>query len=142
MLAILEAIRLWRPYLLGRHFKICTDQRSLRYLLEQRITTPEQQRWIAKLVGFDYEIMYKPGRENNAADALSRRGKDGQRYLSTRGRHHTSFLVLNGLCGLIYALLQFMTVSWGSCFVNCKAILILWRGVLCEMGVSSSVERF
>ena len=73
MLAILEAIRLWRPYLLGRKFYIQTDQRSLNFLLEQRITTPEQQKWVAKLLGYDYEIIYRPGRENAAADALSRK---------------------------------------------------------------------
>jgi hypothetical protein len=42
MMAILEAIRLWRPYLLGRKFYIQTNQRNLKYLLEQRITIPEQ----------------------------------------------------------------------------------------------------
>ena len=73
MLAVVEAIRVWRPYLLGQHFIIQTDQRSLKYLLEQRITTPEQQKWVAKLLGYDYEIQYRPGRENSAADALSRR---------------------------------------------------------------------
>lgn len=45
----------------------------MRGLLEQRITTPEQHKWIAKLVGFDYEIFYRPGKENTAADALSRK---------------------------------------------------------------------
>lgn len=73
MLAILEAVRVWRPYLLGRHFKIITDQRSLRYLLEQKISTPEQQKWLIKLLGYDYEIIYRPGKENGAADSLSRR---------------------------------------------------------------------
>jgi hypothetical protein len=73
MLAVVEAICVWRPYLLGQHFIIQTDQRSLKYLLEQRITTPEQQKWVAKLLGYDYEIQYRPGRENSAADALSRR---------------------------------------------------------------------
>lgn len=47
-------------------------------MLEQRITTPEQQKWIAKLVGFDYEIVYRPGKENNAADALSRRSSHAE----------------------------------------------------------------
>lgn len=73
ILAILEAIRGWRAYLVGHKFKIVMDKWSLCYLLEQRITTPEQQKWIAKLVGFDYEIVYRPGLENKAVDALSRR---------------------------------------------------------------------
>ena len=73
MLAIVEAIRTWRPYLLGQKFYIQTDQRSLKYLLEQRITTPEQQEWVAKLLGYDYKINYKSGRENSATDALSRK---------------------------------------------------------------------
>ncbi|KAL6320971.1 hypothetical protein AAG906_010780 [Vitis piasezkii] len=63
MLAIVHAIQTWRPYLLGRKFYIQTDQRSLKYLLEQRIATPEQQEWVAKLLGYDYEITYKPDGE-------------------------------------------------------------------------------
>ncbi|RVW15980.1 Transposon Tf2-8 polyprotein [Vitis vinifera] len=73
MLAIVEAIRLWRPYLLGRKFYIKTDQRSLKFFLDQRVATPEQQKWVAKLLGYDYEIIFRPGHENSAADALSRR---------------------------------------------------------------------
>jgi hypothetical protein len=74
MLAIVEAIRLWRPYLLGRKFFILTDHCSLKYFLQQRVATPEQQKkWVIKLLGYDYEIVYRPGRENSAADALSRR---------------------------------------------------------------------
>lgn len=71
MLAIIQAIQTWRPHLLGRKFCIQTNQSSLKYLLEQRITTHKQQKWVTKLLGYDYEIKYKPGRENNAADALS-----------------------------------------------------------------------
>lgn len=33
----------------------------------------EQQLWVSKLLGYDYEIIYRKGAENSAADALSRR---------------------------------------------------------------------
>ncbi|XP_038972753.1 uncharacterized protein LOC103696780 isoform X1 [Phoenix dactylifera] len=72
MLAIMEAVRMWRPYLLGRKFQIRTDQKSLRHFLEQRVSTPEQQKWVTKLLGYEYEIVYKPEKDNSAADALSR----------------------------------------------------------------------
>lgn len=60
---------------MGRKYFIQIDQRSLKYLLKQRISTPEQQKWVSKLFGYDYEIMYKPDKENTAADALSRQVK-------------------------------------------------------------------
>ena len=37
MLAILQSIRMWRPYLIRKRFFIQTDQKSLKYLLEQQI---------------------------------------------------------------------------------------------------------
>jgi len=72
MLVVMEAIKTWRPYLLGRKFQIQTDQTSLKFMLEQRIVTPEQQKWVSKLVGYDYQIIYRSGRTNSAADAMSR----------------------------------------------------------------------
>lgn len=71
MLHIIMAIRTWRPYLVGRKFTIQTDQRSLWYMLEQHILTLELQKWMSKLVGYNYDIVYKPGCTNSAADALS-----------------------------------------------------------------------
>lgn len=43
LMALILAIQHWRPYLLGQKFTVFTDQNSLRYLLEQRITTQNQQ---------------------------------------------------------------------------------------------------
>lgn len=58
---------------MGRHFIIKTDQKSLKFLTEQRLFSDEQFKWAVKLVGLDFEIQYKPGTENSVADALSRR---------------------------------------------------------------------
>jgi hypothetical protein len=76
MLAILHAIELWHPYLLGKHFQIKTDHQSLKYFLEQRISSQEQQKWVTKLFGYDYEIIYKKGKNNVVVDALSREYED------------------------------------------------------------------
>ncbi|MCI35606.1 RNA-directed DNA polymerase (Reverse transcriptase), partial [Trifolium medium] len=71
-MAIGLAIQHWKPYLIGRKFIVSTDQKSLKQLLQQRISTAEQQIWAAKLLGYDFEIVYKQGKMNKRADALSR----------------------------------------------------------------------
>ncbi|KAD7478366.1 hypothetical protein E3N88_01502 [Mikania micrantha] len=72
LLAILLAVKQWHRYLIVKHFTIRTDQQSLKHLLDQKIITPLQQIWLSKLVGYDYDIVYKKGSENSVADALSR----------------------------------------------------------------------
>lgn len=59
--------------MLGHHFIIKTDQRALKYLLEQRELGIEQQKWVSKLLGYTFEIHYKSGKDNKVADAFSRR---------------------------------------------------------------------
>jgi hypothetical protein len=71
MLAIMHVVDLWRPYLLGKRFQIKTDHQSLKYFLEQCISSQEKQKWVTKLFGYDYEIIYKKGKDNVVADALS-----------------------------------------------------------------------
>lgn len=48
------------------------DQKALKYLLEQKLHTDSQIKLLAKLFPFDFEIQYKKGKENLAANALSR----------------------------------------------------------------------
>lgn len=46
LMAVVLAIQKWRHYLLGRHFVVHTDQKSLRFLADQRVE--ELQRWVSK----------------------------------------------------------------------------------------------
>ena len=50
-----------------------TDHLTAKYLLEQKVISPDQYRGLHKLRGLDYEIQYKKGKENVVADALSYR---------------------------------------------------------------------
>lgn len=72
LLAIVQAVTKWSQYLLGRRFIIRTDQRALKYLMEQKLHTNSQLLWLTKLMPFDYSIEYKKGVENKVVDALSR----------------------------------------------------------------------
>lgn len=62
--------------MIGRHFIIKTDHFSLKYLLGQKISTLMQQKWVTKLMGSNFDIVFKTGQENKVADALSRQGSD------------------------------------------------------------------
>ncbi|PNY00055.1 Ty3/gypsy retrotransposon protein [Trifolium pratense] len=73
LLAIVYAVQKWGSYLSHAPFIIKTDQKSIKHMLDQKLNTPFQQVWVAKLLGFDFEIQYKEGSSNLAADALSRK---------------------------------------------------------------------
>jgi hypothetical protein len=72
-MAILAAVDQWRYYLQFGEFHIFTDQKSLVQLAEQRLHTHWQQKVFTKLLGLQYNIIYKKGEDNKVVDALSRR---------------------------------------------------------------------
>lgn len=61
----------FRSYLLGSKFTVLTDNNPLCHLATAKLGAV-QQRWVSQLAVFDFEVKYRPGRCNSAADALSR----------------------------------------------------------------------
>ena len=72
LLAILFGCKTFRPYLYGRNFLIVTDHRPLKWLFNHSDPSSKLQRWRLKLEEYEYEIIYRKGSLNRAADALSR----------------------------------------------------------------------
>lgn len=71
-LAIIEALNKWKHYFAASSLIIKTDQESLKYINEQRLTEGVQHKLLIKLLGYNFMVEYKRGKENRTADALCR----------------------------------------------------------------------
>lgn len=64
MLAIIWAIKYFRPYLFGQQFKIVTDHKPLLWLMSFKEPNSKLVRWKLRLLEYDYEVIYKKGSQN------------------------------------------------------------------------------
>ena len=75
-LAIYEAIMKWSHLLSASHFTLITDQRSVSFMFDNshasKIKNDKILRWRMELSPFQFDISYRPGKDNIAADTLSR----------------------------------------------------------------------
>lgn len=71
-MVVLLAVDKWKSYFQQKEFTIVTDHKSLLHLGDQKLTIGIQHKAFLKLLGLQYTIVYKKGRDNIGADALSR----------------------------------------------------------------------
>ena len=71
-LAIIESIEYWHFYLIGKKFTIVTDHQPLKAL--KKINKPSTRlfNWALRLSSYNFDIKYRPGKNNEEADCLSR----------------------------------------------------------------------
>ena len=60
----------FKDYLLGSRFTVYTDNNPLAYVKGSKLGAA-QIRWLSELALFDFDIKYRTGKSNQAADALS-----------------------------------------------------------------------
>jgi len=75
LLAIVDAFKAWRHYLEGSAFpiNILTDHKNLEYFKTTRILSRRQARWSLLLNSYNYNLVYRPGKQSTKPDALTRR---------------------------------------------------------------------
>jgi hypothetical protein len=72
---VVHDMKMWRHYLIGTHYNIFTDHKSLKYIFTQADLNMRQRRWLELIKDYDLEVHYHPGKANVVADALSRKSQ-------------------------------------------------------------------
>lgn len=79
LLAIVWAVKYFRPYVYGREFDLESDHQPLKWLMAKytgKDISPRLQRWLINLGEYNFHIEYIKGKNNNIADFLSRIKED------------------------------------------------------------------
>ena len=73
LLAVVKAVKHFRPYLYGQKFRLRTDHASLMWLCRRHEPSNQIARWLELLSEFSYETEHRKGEKHGNADGLSRR---------------------------------------------------------------------
>jgi hypothetical protein len=73
LLSVVHGLRKWRHYLHGGKVRVITDNWATKFLLTKPELNKRQAGWLDFIQEFNLEIIYRPGKDNTVADALSRR---------------------------------------------------------------------
>jgi transposase InsO family protein len=91
MLAVVKSLDQWRPELQGtaNRIKVYTDHKALEYFMTTKQLTARQARWAEALSEYYFMIMYRAGKQNAKADALTRRDDEVAVQDGTKTQYRT-----------------------------------------------------
>lgn len=75
-LAVVFAVENWRHFLSAQPFKVYTDHKPLAGELRKRSQSSRLMRYKLRLSEFNFEVIYRKGKNNGNADAMSRLGDE------------------------------------------------------------------
>jgi hypothetical protein len=70
--AMVQALKIWWHYIIGKRCEVYSDHKSLKYIFTQPDLNLRQRRWLELIKDYDLGINYYPSKANVIADALSR----------------------------------------------------------------------
>jgi hypothetical protein len=78
LLVIIRCFEAWRPEIEGTAMpvQVLSDHKSLEYFMTIKKLTRRQVRWAEFLSRYNFQIVYRPGKQNGKADALTQRPGD------------------------------------------------------------------
>jgi transposase InsO family protein len=91
MLAIVKSLDQWRPELqnTAKKIQIYTDHKALEYFMTTKQLTGRQARWAEALSEYYFIVMYRAGKQNAKADALTRRDDEVERQDQVKTEYRT-----------------------------------------------------
>jgi hypothetical protein len=91
LLAIIRCLEEWRPELEGTEspIRILSDHRNLEYFMTTKMLNRRQARWSEFLSRYNFRIIYRPGKQGEKPDALTRRSEDLPKEGDERLQHQS-----------------------------------------------------
>jgi transposase InsO family protein len=98
LLAIIRSFETWRPETMSvapdNPVKVFTDHKNLEYFMTTKQLNRRQARWAEFLSEFNFKIMYRPGKQGEKPDILTRRSQDLPKgFKDERQRHQFQTLI-------------------------------------------------
>lgn len=79
-MAIVKSFETWRPEVASvdpnKPVKVYTDHKNLEHFMTTKQLNRRQARWAKFLSEFNFKIMYRPGKQGEKPDVLTRRSQD------------------------------------------------------------------
>lgn len=76
-LAVVDSLKPFLYYLIGRHFHVITDHRALQFMTNKEPSSRRIVKWFDTMRDLDFMIHYHPGPANDNADGPSRPAWEG-----------------------------------------------------------------
>lgn len=95
LLAIIHCFEEWRPEFEGCELpvRILTDHCNLEYFTTTKQLNRRQARWSEMLSRFNFKIVYRPGKQGQKPDALTRRSEDMPEEGDERRNHQSQVML-------------------------------------------------